>query len=567
MTLELANRYVTYPMGIAKDVIIIVDKFNFLADFVIVDFEADPRVPIILGKPFLRTAKALVDLYEEKLTLRIGNEELVFRAENFTVNSPSRECHSIHSINIIDSPCEEISNQNESDSHLEEFADELAHIISPLEYDCFYFDIEPDLGELTLLFEGNMFKDSTKELTSHELNNFLLILSDCDFTFSEEFSKIDLLVLFPPGNKDKVFDPGIFTINGVHSKRFFILLLDDFSSTLFVRYFLFLTDPSEIETLLSLPAENEDKVFDPGILLNDGIFSFPRKSPHLLIDNFMIDKCHILSEISLKIESSVSFLPKDKEIRGYSKLVETAKKAFEVYISMQRLDFKPNMSTFASIIGACSLLSAFEVGQQVQGQLMKTEFASNIKMESALVDMYAKCGRIEDARAVFNGMKVKNVFSWTSMIDGYGKNGDPNEALALFGRMQNMYHVRPNHVTFLGALSACGHAGLERLNEGFSFVMYNALKKPNSDVWAALLSSCRLHGDVEMASIAANELFKLSRDSRPGAYVALSNALADAGRWDRVSDIRELMKTRNISKNSGSSWIGTDDGLECLHAA
>ncbi|GJX52331.1 pentatricopeptide repeat-containing protein [Tanacetum coccineum] len=287
-------------------------------------------------------------------------------------------------------------------------------------------------------------------------------------------------------------------------------------------------------------------------------------------------------------------------IEGYSKLVETAKKAFEVYISMQRLDFKPNMSTFASIIGACSLLSAFEVGQQVQGQLMKTEFASNIKMESALVDMYAKCGRIEDARAVFNGMKVKNVFSWTSMIDGYGKNGDPNEALALFGRMQNMYHVRPNHVTFLGALSACGHAGLVskgqeifeimekdysmkphmehyacmvdllgragRLNEGFSFVM-SMPEKPNSDVWAALLSSCRLHGDVEMASIAANELFKLSRDSRPGAYVALSNALADAGRWDRVSDIRELMKTRNISKNSGSSWIGTDDGLECLHAA
>ncbi|GJW76270.1 pentatricopeptide repeat-containing protein [Tanacetum coccineum] len=207
----------------------------------------------------------------------------------------------------------------------------------------------------------------------------------------------------------------------------------------------------------------------------------------------------------------------------------------------------------------------FEVGQQVQGQLMKTEFASNIKMESALVDMYAKCGRIEDARAVFNGMKVKNVFSWTSMIDGYGKNDDPNEALALFGRMQNMYHVRPNHVTFLGALSACGHAGLVskgqeifeimekdysmkphmehyacmvdllgragRLNEGFSFVM-SMPEKPNSDVWAALLSSCRLHGDVEMASIAANELFKLSRDSRPGAYVALSNALADARRWD-----------------------------------
>ncbi|GKE15757.1 hypothetical protein Tco_1423334, partial [Tanacetum coccineum] len=201
-----------------------------------------------------------------------------------------------------------------SDSYHEEFADELAHIISSLEYDCFYFDIEPDPGELTILFEENTSEDLTKELTSPELNDFPLFLSDCDSIFSE----IDILVLFPSGNKDKVFDPGIFTINGVHSKRFSILLMDDFSSILFVIYFLFLTDPSEIETFLSSLSENEDKVFDPGIHLNNGIFSFTRKSPHLLIDNFKIDKRHILSEIYLMTESSVSFLPKDKEIREES---------------------------------------------------------------------------------------------------------------------------------------------------------------------------------------------------------------------------------------------------------
>ncbi|KAJ9535742.1 hypothetical protein OSB04_un001109 [Centaurea solstitialis] len=274
-------------------------------------------------------------------------------------------------------------------------------------------------------------------------------------------------------------------------------------------------------------------------------------------------------------------------IEGYSKSIETAKKAIDIYITMQRLDFKPNKSTFASIVGACSILSACEVGQQVQGQLMKTEFATDIKMGSAIVDMYSKCGRIEDARTVFDRMPVKNVFSWTSMIDGYGKNGDPSEALNLFGEMQNVYRIRPNHVTFLGAISACGHAGLVdkgqeifemmekhysmkptmehyacmvdllgragRLNQALQFVMAMP-EKPNSDVWAALLSSCRLHGDVEMASVAANELFKLSSDSRPGAYVALSNTLADAGRWDSVSDIRVLMKKRNISKESGSSW-------------
>ncbi|GJX25104.1 hypothetical protein Tco_0231400 [Tanacetum coccineum] len=201
-----------------------------------------------------------------------------------------------------------------SDSQHEEFADELAHIISPSEYDHFYFDLEPNPGELTRVLKKNISDTLTKDLKIHELNDFPLFLSDCDSIFSEKFYEIDLLVLFPSGDKDKVFDPGIFTINGVHSKRLSILLRDDFSSILFVRDFLFLTDPSEIETFLSFPSGNKDKVFNPGILLNKGIFYFTRKSQHLLIDNFMIDNCHILSEISLKIVSSISFHPKGKEI-------------------------------------------------------------------------------------------------------------------------------------------------------------------------------------------------------------------------------------------------------------
>ncbi|GKC40012.1 hypothetical protein Tco_1052396 [Tanacetum coccineum] len=151
---------------------------------------------------------------------------------------------------------------------------------------------------------------------SPELNDFPLLLSDYDSTFSEEFSEIDLLVSFPSGNKAKIFDPEIFIIKGVQSQRFYILPLDDFSTISFVSESLLLTDPSEIETFLSFPSKNEDKVFDPGIHIIDGVFCFTRMSPHLLINNFMIDKRHILSEISLMTESSISFLPKDKEIRG-----------------------------------------------------------------------------------------------------------------------------------------------------------------------------------------------------------------------------------------------------------
>ncbi|GJT72417.1 reverse transcriptase domain-containing protein [Tanacetum coccineum] len=99
MTLELANRSVTHPMGIAEDVVVRVDGFTFLADFVVVNFVPDPRVPIILGRPFLRTAKALIDLYEETLTLRIGKEELVYYADKSEKN---KDKHFVHAISIID---------------------------------------------------------------------------------------------------------------------------------------------------------------------------------------------------------------------------------------------------------------------------------------------------------------------------------------------------------------------------------------------------------------------------------------------------------------------------------
>lgn len=278
-------------------------------------------------------------------------------------------------------------------------------------------------------------------------------------------------------------------------------------------------------------------------------------------------------------------------IEGYSKTSEYAMRSLEVYIDMQRLNFRPNVSTFASIIGACSTLAAFEFGQQVQSQLMKTPFFTDIKLGSALIDMYSKCGRVLDARRVFDHMIEKNVFSWTSMIDGYGKNGCPDEALELFQKMQKEYRIIPNFVTFLSALSACAHAGLVdrgweifhsmeneylvkpgmehyacmvdllgragRLNQAWEFVM-RMPERPNSDVWAALISSCRLHGNTEMAKLAANELFKLNAGGRPGAYVALSNTLAAAGKWDSVSELREIMKDRGISKDTGCSWVGAD---------
>ncbi|GJU11998.1 reverse transcriptase domain-containing protein [Tanacetum coccineum] len=81
MTLELADRSITRPKGLAEDIFVKVGNFHFPTDFVVVDFEADPRVPLILGRSFLRTSRALIDVYEGELVLRDENEQITFHVD------------------------------------------------------------------------------------------------------------------------------------------------------------------------------------------------------------------------------------------------------------------------------------------------------------------------------------------------------------------------------------------------------------------------------------------------------------------------------------------------------
>ncbi|KAL5218655.1 hypothetical protein ABZP36_019339 [Zizania latifolia] len=278
-------------------------------------------------------------------------------------------------------------------------------------------------------------------------------------------------------------------------------------------------------------------------------------------------------------------------VEGYSKTEETAESSMEVFKAMQRAKFRPTVSTFVSVLGACSLLSSPELGEQVHCQVIKSSLFSDVKAGSALLDMYAKCGRVDDGRRIFDRMAERNVITWTSMIDGYGKNGLSDEALELFEEMRRRQHdVRPNHATFLSALSACARAGLlSRGQEVFgSMEREHALKprmehyacmvdllgrfgsvrrahdfvmgmpaRPNSDVWAALLGAATLHGDVEMANVASREVFELNRAGRSGAYMAFSNTLAAAGKWDGVHQVREMMRRRGVLKDAACSWVGS----------
>ncbi|GKC47550.1 reverse transcriptase domain-containing protein [Tanacetum coccineum] len=111
MTLELADRSITKPIGIAEDVYLKVGKFKFPADFVVVDFDADPRVPLILGRSFLKTGRALIDVYEGELTLRVGKEAVTFNLDQTSRYSSNYDEMTANRIDVIEMACEEYSQE------------------------------------------------------------------------------------------------------------------------------------------------------------------------------------------------------------------------------------------------------------------------------------------------------------------------------------------------------------------------------------------------------------------------------------------------------------------------
>ncbi|GJU12257.1 reverse transcriptase domain-containing protein [Tanacetum coccineum] len=178
MTLELADCSITQPIGIAEDVDVKVGKFQFSADFVVVDFDADPRVPLILGRSLLKTGRALIDVYEGELTLRVGKEAVTFNLDQTSRYSSNYDDNSVNRIDVIEMACEEYSQEvlgfsdviasgnptpyydpvvstssltltpfGDSDFILEEVDAFLAleDDLTSLEVDDFYYDLEGDI--------------------------------------------------------------------------------------------------------------------------------------------------------------------------------------------------------------------------------------------------------------------------------------------------------------------------------------------------------------------------------------------------------------------------------------
>nr|GEX00373.1 hypothetical protein [Tanacetum cinerariifolium] len=177
MTLELANRAIYTPAGIARDVFVPVGKFTFPANFVIVDYESDPKVPLILGRPFLWTARALIDVYGEETILCDGDERLTLNMRHDTSsysNQPQKE--SINMISIYDDSIESDTEYVKDDP----------------------FDSKGEKRkESKLLIDEFDLPRSSDFLPSPKYDSFLF----------EDFFEVNALP--STNNEDKVFNPGI----------------------------------------------------------------------------------------------------------------------------------------------------------------------------------------------------------------------------------------------------------------------------------------------------------------------------------------------------------------------
>ncbi|KAL7003538.1 putative pentatricopeptide repeat-containing protein [Sarracenia purpurea var. burkii] len=260
--------------------------------------------------------------------------------------------------------------------------------------------------------------------------------------------------------------------------------------------------------------------------------------------------------------------------------------AVGLYSEMEACGVEPDAITVATVLPACGDVSSLLLGRQIHEYVERKRLRPNLTLENALIDMYAKCGCLRDARGVFDKMHHRDVVSWTSMISAYGMNGQGRNAIALFSKMQDS-GLTPDHIAFVSVLSACSHAGLldegrywyklmteryrlvprlehfacmvdllgraGRVDEAYSFIKQMPVE-PNERVWGSLLSACRVFSNMDIGLIAADHLFRLVPE-QAGYYVLLSNIYAKAGRWEDVTTIRSIMKGRGIKKMPGISNV------------
>ncbi|CAL0318696.1 unnamed protein product [Lupinus luteus] len=267
-------------------------------------------------------------------------------------------------------------------------------------------------------------------------------------------------------------------------------------------------------------------------------------------------------------------------LHGYSE------EALSMYYDMRDSGAKMDHFTISIVIKICARLASLEYAKQAHAALVRRGYGSDVVANSALVDFYSKWGRMQDARHVFDRMLCKNVISWNALIAGYGNHGMGEEAIEMFEQMLRE-RMTPNHVTFLAVLSACSYSGLSdqgweifhsmfrdhkikpramhyacmiellgregELDEAFALIR-TAPFEPTLNMWAALLTACRMHKNLELGKLAAEKLCGMEPEKLSN-YVVLLNIYNSSGKLREAAGVLLALKRKGLRMLPACSWI------------
>ncbi|OWM67513.1 hypothetical protein CDL15_Pgr028376 [Punica granatum] len=270
------------------------------------------------------------------------------------------------------------------------------------------------------------------------------------------------------------------------------------------------------------------------------------------------------------------------------------KQAFELFDHMLAEGVEPNYITIASILPLCARVANLQHGKEFHCYLMRRDsFDDYLLLWNALVDMYARSGKVFQARRVFDMMTLRDEVTYTSLISGYGILGEGLVALTLFEEMLSC-GIKPDHVTMVAVLSACSHSGLvvqgEKLFQkmqslydltprlehyacmvdlfGRAGLLYKAKQaivgmpyRPTAAMWATLLGACQIYRNKVIGEWAAGKLLEM-RPENSGYYVLIANMYAAADSWGKLKKVRTLMRDLGVKKAPGCAWINTGNGFQ-----
>ncbi|XP_020573924.1 pentatricopeptide repeat-containing protein At2g44880 [Phalaenopsis equestris] len=301
----------------------------------------------------------------------------------------------------------------------------------------------------------------------------------------------------------------------------------------------------------------------------------------------MISARHLFDEMADKNLFSWNAM-----IGGYSSNRQPHK-AVELFRELQSHSslFVPDEVTLVSIIPAIADMGAMDLGRWIHSYARRRELDDTIKVCNALIDMYAKCGDVNEAKKIFTLMLKKETASWNALINGLAVNGRAREALAAFMEMQQS-GVSPDEVTMVGVLSACSHGGLveegrrwfkEMENFGIDrnlahygcmvdmfgrggyldeaeALINNMSSGPNGIILSSLLFACLCCRDVSRAE----RVMKMAAAVEPGNvrnYVMMRNLYAAENRWGDVEIVKGLMRRFGGKEEAGCSGVEVESKI------